>query len=119
MSTTRPSIDEIKSVIANHVFVLCPTLLINVLSDRLDDEWLSMHYNDIESDDDVDEIFEYYLVSSWFGEGMRMIDEPAMELETGVWIWGRTETGLNLEYSSVIGDMIVAWHENVNNILNK
>lgn len=129
MSDNRPSITEVKQVIDSNIFVACPNVLIDSLNQNwqnaISNDWLSMHYKQIETNDEEDlddseyhEIFEYYLVSPWFGEGMKMIGEPAMELETGIWIWGRTESGLNLEHSGVIGDMMIAWGEKINNILN-
>ena len=45
--------------------------------------------------------------------------EPAMELEPGIWIWGRTETGLQLEHSAAIGNMMVRREERLNEILNR
>ena len=121
MRTTRPTIAEIRNIVNNNVYCSCPDLLITALTESLSDEWISMHDTQTDNDDEEPpEIFEYWLVSPWFGEGMqKYAQEPAMELEPGIWIWGRTETGLNLEHSSVIGDMIVARSENVNNILNK
>ena len=120
MSNNRPSIEQIKKTIDLNIFVACPNLLIEALTERLDNDWIDMHDTPSDSllEEDPPEIFEYYLVSRWFGEGMKMIGEPAMELETGIWIWGRTESGLNLEHSGIIGDMIVAWNKKVNNILN-
>lgn len=37
-------------------------------------------------------IFEWWLVSSWLGSGIRYIGEPLLENDHGNW-WGRTKTG--------------------------
>lgn len=121
MTVERPTIAEIRNVVNNNVYCTCPELLIKALTESLSDEWLSMH--DTQTDDDDEEppeIFEYWLVSPWFGEGMKMYaQEPAMELEPGIWIWGRTETGLQLEYSAAIGNMMVRREERLKEILNR
>lgn len=93
MTLAQPTLDVIKTIINNNVYTTCPELLINALTDSLNDDWLSMHGFDTENDDeDPPTIFKYYLVSSWFGQGMLSIGQPAMELEPGQWIWGRTES---------------------------
>jgi len=128
MTVERPTLAEIRNVVNSNVYCACPELLITALTESLSDahriisdEWLSMH--DTQTDDDDEEppeIFEYWLVSPWFGEGMQMYaQEPAMELEPGIWIWGRTESGLQLEHSAAIGNMIVNRKERLNEILNR
>jgi hypothetical protein len=110
MLIERPTIEEIHTIVKNDIYTTCPQLLIETLTERNNDEWIIMHDAASEGED-VSEILEYWLVSSWFGEGMRLIGQPTMELEPGIWIWGRTEAGLNLVHSSIIGDMMVARKE--------
>jgi hypothetical protein len=121
MTVERPTLAEIRNVVNNNVYCACPELLIKALTESLSDEWLSMH--DTQTDDDDEEppeILEYWLVSPWFGEGMQMYaQEPAMELEPGIWIWGRTESGLQLEHSAAIGNMMVLREERLKEILNR
>ena len=121
MTVERPTLAEIRNVVNNNVYCVCPELLITALTESLSDEWLSMH--DTQTDDDDEEppeILEYWLVSPWFGEGMQMYaQEPAMELEPGQWIWGRTETGLELCHSAVIGDMIMHKEAQLNKFINR
>lgn len=41
------------------------------------------------------EIYEYYIVTPWFGEKLRDIGQPVFE-RWGGWIWGRTCTGQSI-----------------------
>jgi hypothetical protein len=121
MTVERPTIAVIQNIVNNNVYTTCPDLLIEALTARLDNDWIDMHDTPENSllEEDPPEIFEYYLVSSWFGEGMKMIGEPAMELEPGQWIWGRTESGLQLCHSAVIADMIMCKEVKLNQFMNR
>ena len=120
MTVERPTLEEIRNVVNNNVYCVCPELLITALTVSLSDEWLGMTMGNDEDGEEPPEIFEYWLVSPWFGEGMKMYaQEPAMELEPGIWIWGRTQTGLQLEHSAAIGNMMVRREERLNEILNR
>lgn len=121
MTVERPTLAVIQNIVDKNIYTTCPDLLIEALTERLDNDWLDMHDTPPDSllEEDPPEIFEYYLVSSWFGEGMKMIGEPAMELEPGQWIWGRTESGLQLCHSAVIGEMIMCKEARLSRFMNR
>ena len=50
------------------------------------------------------EIYEYWIVSSWLGEKLRNKGEPVLE-RSGGWIWGRTCTGQAILLDSVISSI--------------
>ena len=58
------------------------------------------HVQEVEPDAEPQEIYEYWLVTPWFGEKLRNIGEPVFE-RWGGWIWGRCCTGqaIMLDYS--------------------
>jgi len=49
----------------------------------------------------VQEIFEWWLVSPWLGEKLLLQSEPILENDYGVW-WGRCTTGQAISMESVI-----------------
>ena len=60
-----------------------------------DDAWKCPycgHVQEVEPDAEMQEIFECWLVTPWFGEKLRNIGEPVFERWSG-WIWGRCCTG--------------------------
>jgi len=50
------------------------------------------------------EIYEYWIVSSWLGEKLREKGEPVLE-RGGGWIWGRTCTGQAILLDDVISEI--------------
>lgn len=58
------------------------------------------HVQEIEPDTEMQEIYEYWIVTPWFGKKLRNIGEPVFE-RWGGWIWGRCCTGqsISLDYS--------------------
>lgn len=48
------------------------------------------------------EIYEYWLVSNWFGEKLRDLGEPVFE-RWSAWIWGRGCTGQAISLDNVVG----------------
>lgn len=53
-------------------------------------------------DSEPQEIYEYWLISNWFGEKLRDLGEPVFE-RWGAWIWGRCCTGQAISLDGVIG----------------
>lgn len=45
--------------------------------------------------EDMQEIYEYYIVSEWFYDKLKQLNEPVIEW-AGVYIWGRTCTGQSI-----------------------
>jgi len=59
-------------------------------------------YNDL--DTEPQDIFEWWIVSNWFGEKLRDKGEPVIE-QWGFYIWGRTCTGQSISMDYVIGEI--------------
>lgn len=59
---------------------------------------------DEEPEAEMQEIYEYYIVTDWLGEKLRDRGEPVFERYLG-WIWGRTCTGQGIALDSVISDI--------------
>ncbi len=57
--------------------------------------------NCYEETQEPQEIFEWWLVSSWFGRKLLMEGEPILDNGYGVW-WGRTTTGQVISMDYVI-----------------
>ncbi len=120
MLNKQPTHEELKRVVKNSIFVMCPQLLIDTLVSTCDSDFFMMH--DIVSDDEdalPPEIYEYYLVDGWFGKGLEGIGQPTMCLEPGLWLWGRTSTGLDLEYDAVVADVIMYHNKRSVELLQK
>ena len=58
-----------------------------------------------EPESEPQEIYEYWIVSSWLGEKLRQAGEPVLERSCSGWIWGRTCTGQAIYLDSVIRDI--------------
>ena len=65
--------------------------------------------NCFEETQEPQEIFEWWLVSSWFGKKLLLEGEPVIDNGYGVW-WGRTTTGqaISLDYiiEKIYGDVM-------------
>jgi DNA-directed RNA polymerase subunit RPC12/RpoP len=53
---------------------------------------------------EIQEIYEYWIVSPWLGKRLRDKGEPVLE-RWGGWIWGRTGTGQVIALDSVISEI--------------
>jgi len=53
-------------------------------------------------EEEEQEIYEYWIVSSWLGEKLRAAGEPVLERAYLGWIWGRACTGQAIYLDSVI-----------------
>jgi hypothetical protein len=96
---------KIKHIIKENIYCFCPDKLIEFLRDENSEDFINAFYN-IEDEENPIEIFEYYLVSDWFGRHALALNLPVMFLENRFWIWGRTETGVSLEYDDAIPAII-------------
>lgn len=75
--------------------------------DELTDYWYCDHcHHEVEEEMDTEpqEIYEYWIVSPWFGEKLRNAGEPVFERMLG-WIWGRTCTGQAISLDGVIDEI--------------
>lgn len=73
----------------------------------LTDYWYCNNCNheiDEELEGEPQEIYEYWIVSSWFGAKLRDVGEPVFERMSG-WIWGRTCTGQAISLDSAINEI--------------
>jgi len=58
--------------------------------------------------DDMNEIFEWYLVSDWFLDRLREINEPIIDNDYGEY-WGRTCTGQSIYLDHNIQELAYEW----------
>lgn len=58
--------------------------------------------------EDINEIFEWYLVSSWFLERLREINEPIIDNNYGEY-WGRCCTGQSIYLDHNIQELAYEW----------
>lgn len=59
------------------------------------------HVEEIEPDAEPQEIYEYWIVTEWFGEKLKKLGEPVFE-RWGGWIWGRCTTGQAISIDYVV-----------------
>lgn len=63
-----------------------------------------VYKDDEEAEEEPQEIYEYWLVTNWFGEKLRNHGEPVYE-RWGNWIWGRCCTGQSIALDYVVAEI--------------
>lgn len=95
--------NDIKKIIAMHIYCPAPQELLEALNES--EDFINIHFNVLEEEqpleDELRDIFEYYLVSDYLGEKLKAINEPIMNLSTCS-LWGRTCTGQAIEMDGTI-----------------
>ena len=84
----------------------------HIISDEIANEYMDYgvkcpHCDAIHEEEpeaEPQEIYEYWIVSSWLGEKLREKGEPVLE-RGGGWIWGRTCTGQAILLDNVISEI--------------
>jgi hypothetical protein len=104
MNSTK-DLEVIKNIINTNIYCFCPDKLIECLQNENSEDFLEAFYK-LDDEENPVEIFEYYLVSDWFGRHASALGAPAMFLQNNMWLWGRTETGVSLEYDNIIPAII-------------
>jgi hypothetical protein len=59
-----------------------------------------------EEDLEYQEIFEWWIVSSWLGEKLRENGYPVIERGWGGWLWGRTTSGQSISLDGIVQKLV-------------
>ena len=90
---------EVSNFVDREIFT-CQSMLIDELLKKEIVSWDEIEniYNP-DNEDEAQEIFEWWLVSSWIGKKLLLEGEPVLDNGYGIW-WGRTTTGqaISLDY---------------------
>ena len=104
---TEPTQEELGKFVEREV-VTCQSSLVEELLKRevvsYDDVTNLYQYNLTDDEAEAQEIYEWWIVSSWLLEKLEAHGEPVLKTDFGDW-WGRTCTGQAILLDSVIEEI--------------